>query len=113
MSNETATNNLDPNSAWKKIQENKDNPNFVLLDFRTPGEYEESHIDGSVLINYQAPDFREEIQKLDKDKTYLVYCHSGMRAAAGINIMREEGFKKVHNISGGIMGWIHSDLPTK
>lgn len=104
---------LDPNSAWEMIQENKDNSNFVLLDVRTPGEYEESHIEGSILINYQAPDFRDKIQKLSKDKTYLVYCRSGMRAAACIDIMMEKGFQKLHNVVGGIMGWENCGLPVK
>lgn len=114
--NKTASGNeidLDPNSAWEMIQENKGNSNFVLLDVRTPGEYEESHIEGSILINYQAPDFKDELQKLDKDKTYLVYCRSGMRSAASIDIMIDNGFKKIHNILGGIMGWENCGLPVK
>ncbi|MDD3753563.1 MAG: rhodanese-like domain-containing protein [Methanobacterium sp.] len=104
---------LDPNSAWEIVQDNQDNSNFVILDVRTPGEYEESHIEGSVLINYQSPDFKDEIQKLDKDKTYLVYCRSGMRGAACIDVMMEAGFKKIYNIDGGIMGWENSGLPVK
>lgn len=112
----TASNNeinLDPNSAWEMVQNNQDNLNFVILDVRTPEEYEKSHIEGSVLINYQSPDFRDEIQKLDKNKTYLVYCRSGMRGAACIDIMMETGFKKIYHIVGGIMGWENCGLPVK
>lgn len=104
---------LDANSAFKLIQENKENPNFVLLDVRTPGEYEQSHIPGSILINYQSPDFLEKIKELDKNKTYLVYCKSGMRSGASIDTMRKLRFKKLYNIAGGIMGWENSGLPVK
>jgi rhodanese-related sulfurtransferase len=104
---------LDPNSALKMIQENKDNPNFILIDVRTPAEYDESRIEGSILINYQAPDFKDKIQKLDENKTYLVYCRSGMRSAASVDIMMKMGFKKVYNMIGGIMGWENCGFPVK
>lgn len=104
---------IDPNSAFKMIQDNKDNSNFILLDVRTPGEYEESHIEGSILINYQDPDFKDEIQKLDKEKTYLVYCRSGMRSASSVNEMNKMGFHDVYNMNGGIMGWESCELPVK
>lgn len=102
---------LDPNSAFEMIHENKDNPNFILLDVRTPAEYDESHIEGSILINYQSSDFNDKVQELDKNKTYLVYCRSGMRSAASVDIMMKTGFENVYNIVGGIMGWENCGLP--
>jgi rhodanese-related sulfurtransferase len=106
-------NDLDPNSAFEMMKANKDNSNFVLLDVRTFGEHEQSHIEGSILLNYQSRDFGKEVNKLDKDKIYLVYCRSGMRSGASIDIMRKLGFKNLYNLSGGIMGWENCGLPLK
>lgn len=104
---------LDPNSASQMIQENKDNPNFILLDVRTPGEFEEGHIEGCILLNYQSTDFKDKLKELDKNKTYLVYCRSGMRSAAAANVMLKMGFEDLYNIVGGIMGWENCGLPVK
>ena len=77
----------------------------VLLDVRTPQEYEEGHIAGSINIDFHGVNFKEELEKLDKTKTYEVYCRSGKRSANAAEIMEEMGFVKVINLSGGIIGW--------
>ncbi|NYB52286.1 MAG: rhodanese-like domain-containing protein [Methanobacteriaceae archaeon] len=104
---------LDPNSAFKLIQENKDNPNFIILDVRTPGEFNQSHIEGSVQLDYQSRDFEKKLLDFDKNKIYLVYCRSGMRSGASIDIMAKMGFKNLYNMAGGIMGWENCGLPLK
>lgn len=104
---------LDPQKSCEMIVENKDNPEFVILDVRTPGEYNQSHIEGSIHLDYQSRDFEEKLQELDKTKTYLVYCRSGMRGGASMDIMGKIGFKKVYNMAGGIMGWENCGLPLK
>ena len=104
---------LDPNSAFDMISKNKQNPEFILLDVRTLGEYNQSHIEDSIQIDYQSRDFEKKVQELDKSKTYLVYCRSGMRSGASVDIMRKLGFKNLYNMSGGIMGWENCGLPLK
>ncbi len=104
---------LDPNAASVMIQENKNNSNFVLLDVRTLGEYNQSHIEGSLHLDYQSRDFEKKVNELDKDKIYLVYCRSGMRSGASIDIMSKLGFKNLYNMAGGIMGWENCGLPVK
>lgn len=95
--------NLD-NKAWEKAQEADDNS--VILDVRTPEEYEEKHIPNSKLINVQESQaFVDEIQKLDKSKSYYVYCRSGGRSAMAANIMEQMGFSDVANLEGGITDW--------
>ncbi|MBI5460478.1 rhodanese-like domain-containing protein [Methanobacterium sp.] len=105
--------NITPQDAFKLIKENIDNPDFVLLDVRTPGEFSESHIEGAILLNYQSPDFRNKVQELDKNKTYLVYCRSGMRSSGCASTMNALGFENIYNISGGIMEWQRQGLPLK
>lgn len=96
--------------AYNKIQENKNNPNLVILDVRTPEEYAEGHIENSVNIDFNADDFKTNINKLDKNKTYLVYCRSGNRSKKAIAVMKELGFKEIYNI-GGIMDWQKEGYP--
>ncbi len=65
--------------------------NTVLLDVRTPAEYDSAHIPGSLLINYKDTSFTNKVLALDKSKTYLVYCHAGRRSDAAAKIMTANG----------------------
>ena len=94
------------------IAENKDNPDFKIIDVRTPEEYAEGYIENSVLIDINGDDFEEKIGKLDRDGTYLVYCRSGNRSGRAVDIMRELGFREVYNMLGGIGAWTVAGLPT-
>jgi len=92
------------NKTWEKAQ--KEDQNSVILDVRTPEEYEEKHIPHSKLINVQeSQHFVEEVEKLDKSKSYYVYCRSGGRSAMACNIMEQMGFSDVANLEGGITDW--------
>ncbi len=102
---------ITPNDAWKLIQENQGNPNFVILDVRTPKEFLKERITGAININFYAFTFNQDISRLDKLKTYLVYCKSGVRSGGAIKIMKRMGFKKVFHLSRGIEGWEKSGLP--
>ncbi|HMK53890.1 MAG TPA: rhodanese-like domain-containing protein [Methanobacteriaceae archaeon] len=104
---------INPQSACEIIEKNKDNPKFILLDVRNPQEYSEAHIEGSTLINYQSPNFNENVEKLDKNKTYLIYCRSGVRSAGAAKTMAKLGFKNLYNMVGGITAWGNSGLPLK
>ena len=97
--------------AYSLIQENEGNSDFVILDVRTPEEYSEGHIEGSINIDYYADDFENSLDELDKEKTYLVYCRSGRRSASARDIMSELGFKNIYNMSGGILDWQSADYP--
>jgi len=77
----------------------------VLLDVRTPEEYEEGHIAGSIMIDYKESSFDSEIEKLDKDATYLIYCRSGSRSGKAAHKMIGMGFKDVTNMEGGYNAW--------
>jgi phage shock protein E len=83
----------------------------VVLDVRTPEEYADGHIHKAINIDLNSPDFKDEINKLDKNLTYVVYCHSGARSNAARNIMEESGFKHVINMTGGITDWISEGFP--
>ena len=79
--------------------------NSVLLDVRTPAEVAESRIPNSINIDFRSPDFISEVDDLDKEKSYYVYCRSGARSANACMQMSAMGFGKLVNLEGGILGW--------
>ena len=81
-------------------------PNAVVLDVRTEGEFSEGMIAHSLNVDIQSgQEFVNTIDALDKTKNYYVYCRSGMRSAKACEIMNQLGFKNAYNLSGGIVGW--------
>jgi rhodanese-related sulfurtransferase len=102
--------NITPLQADQLIKENKDNANFVILDVRTPSEYIEGHLKNSVNLDYNAADFKDKVNNLDKNKTYLVYCRTANRSASAVKIMTELGFKDIYHMTGGIVEWQSSGL---
>lgn len=94
--------NLDAESFNKKLKEDK---NSVLLDVRTPMEHNMVRIPNSILIDIYSPSFPQEVEKLDKSKSYYVYCRSGNRSFHAGNFMLGAGFEKVFNLEPGIIGW--------
>ena len=78
----------------------------IVIDVRTPAEWQQGVIEGADLfIDYNSPTFKSQIAKLDKSKTYIVYCRSGGRSAGASQVMIDNGFKNVINMQGGISSW--------
>ena len=77
----------------------------IILDVRTPNEFNEGHLENAININFYDPNFKTEIAKLDRTKTILVYCRSGGRSAKSMNIMKDNGFQTVYNMLGGYSSW--------
>jgi Rhodanese-related sulfurtransferase len=90
------------------IQKEKD---VIILDVRTPQEYQEGHISNAINIPVQI--LGQQLDKLNnfKDKKILVYCRSGHRSAIASQILDRAGFKNVYNLKGGIFEWKASGLP--
>jgi rhodanese-related sulfurtransferase len=76
----------------------------VLLDVRTKGEFQGGTIKGAKNIDLMSPSFRQEISKLDKNKTYFLFCRSGNRSGQACTFMAEQQYK-VYNLAGGIGTW--------
>ena len=94
------------------VERNKDSTNFVIIDVRTPSEYAAGHLEKATNFNYSSSSFKSELEKLDKNKAYFIYCHSGNRSKKALEVMRELGFSEVYNILGGISAWTGSGFPT-
>lgn len=77
----------------------------VLLDVRTPEEYDEGHLQDAVLIDFYEADFKDNLSALDRDLKYFVYCRSGNRSGQTIELMQEMSFSAVVGLEGGIGAW--------
>jgi len=83
----------------------------VILDVRTKGEFNEGHIANSINIDFESDTFLNEILKLDKSKTYAVYCRSGNRSGQAVAKMTNEQFISLYNLNGGVIDWAGAGYP--
>ena len=97
-------NPITPKESKELIAKEKD---LVILDIRTEKEFlYEGRLDGAILIDYEKPRiFKREIKKLDRDKTYLVYCATGGISDDACEDMAEMGFKNIYEMKGGLKSW--------
>ena len=92
----------------KKAIDTKEN--VILLDVRTPSEYAEGHIKGSMLMPLQT--LQQNVTQLtDKSKKIYVYCRSGSRSAQAVTLLQQLGFTNVENMKGGILAWSAKGYP--
>lgn len=85
-------------------------PDVVVLDVRTPEEFVAGHLANAQNVDFYASDFASQLDELDKDTPYVVYCRSGNRSASAIEIMRNLGFTEVWEVDGGIIAWEQAGL---
>ena len=83
---------------------------LVILDVRTPEEFDEGHLEGAVMLDFYEPDFADELADLDPDVPYLLYCRSGNRSGQTAEIMAELGFTDVADVDGGVISWTDAGL---
>lgn len=86
-----------------------ENPEVLVLDVRTPDEFNQGHIKGAKNINVLDHSFNKKVAKLSKDQPIVVYCRSGSRSAKAQSIMEDQGFTETYNVRGGIMAWQAKD----
>lgn len=84
---------------------------LVILDVRTPDEFNAGHLEGATMIDFYSADFADQIAELDPDVPYLLYCNSGNRSGQTIQLMEELGFTDVADVDGGIQAWNAANLP--
>jgi rhodanese-related sulfurtransferase len=103
---------ITPEEASALIQQNQDNPDFVIIDVQTPDKFARGHIENAINLDYSSENFQDELDKLDKDKTYLIYCQTGTQSRSALDLMAELNFTKVYKIGGGLVQWKQEGLAT-
>ena len=92
--------------ARKLIEDHAGDPDFVILDIRTASEFREGHLRNAVnTVDFRSPNLERELEKLEKDKIYLIYCDTGNRTDLALMTFAAKRFKTVYDLRGGIKGW--------
>lgn len=85
-----------------------------ILDVRTQAEYNSGHLKNAFLADWTQPKvFEERIKSLDQNRPVYTYCLSGGRSSAAAEKLRQQGFKEVYNMEGGIMAWKAAQMPVE
>ncbi|WP_298502073.1 rhodanese-like domain-containing protein [uncultured Maribacter sp.] len=79
----------------------KDTKNALLVDVRTPGEYNNGHIENAININWFDDNFAEQFNNINKEKTIYLYCKVGGRSAKAQAKLSSLGYTNVINLDGG------------
>lgn len=87
------------------------NKNVYLLDVRTPQEYSQGRLAGSVLI--PVGEFERRVREVPKNKTIVVYCAVGSRSKSVTGYLERLGYKDVYNMTDGIVGWYRNGFPVQ
>lgn len=77
----------------------------MLIDLRTPPEYNDGTINGAVMINYLDDNINQQLEALDKSKKYYIFCAQGGRSKKCMDKMQSMGFSRVYNLLGGYEGY--------
>jgi rhodanese-related sulfurtransferase len=88
-------------SKVKEILSQSDE-NLIILDVRSEAEFISKHHQKALNIPIGSPAWNEFLETFDHDKTYVVYCASGIRSAMAVKAMAQEGAKNLYNVKGGL-----------
>ena len=82
---------------------------IFVLDVREPREYQICNLKGYLI---PVGDLPKRVNELDSSREIIAHCRSGVRSAKAVNFLRRSGFKKVYNLTGGILAWADRVDPT-
>jgi protein disulfide-isomerase len=95
---------------FAKLAADKQN---IILDVRTRQEFDAGHLVGAFNLGVNAPDFAERIKSLDRNKTYLVHCASGIRSVRACEKLELLDFPNLYNLTGGYKAWVKAGQPVE
>lgn len=98
---------VNPVEASQLIEQS---PQIIILDVRTPQEFNQSRIAGAINIDFYAKDFKDQVAKLDKDALYLVHCRSGARSGRSLSTLKAVGLNNITHMDKGFNGWQGANL---
>jgi rhodanese-related sulfurtransferase len=91
------------NVSTEEAKQLIDNNEVIVLDVRTPDEFQGGHILNSTLIPLQ--ELENRLTELNKGESYLVVCRSGNRSTKASEILTGNGFSNIYNMTGGMNNW--------
>jgi rhodanese-related sulfurtransferase len=100
-----------PVADLKKLMD--EGEDFVLLDVRTPREYEAAHIPEAISASRGLLEFSIWYHVPDLNEPIYVYCKSGGRSALATKLLNDFGYKNAVSVATGIAGWAKSGYPVQ
>lgn len=85
----------------------------IIIDVRTPGEYKKGHLQHAKLMDIFSDEFDAQLTKLERHKTYYVYCGIGGRSEECTDKMKKMGFTNIIELEGGFNNWLKNNLPVE
>ena len=95
-----AQSDITPEQLKKRIDAGE---NLFVLDVRNPNEFQICRIPGTVLL--PLPELPARFAEVPKDREVIVHCKSGARSQKAIDFLKSQGYTKLVNLTGGILGW--------
>ena len=99
---ESAEINVISDAQFIEIQDT----DFILVDVRTIEEYESGHIQNAVNFDFYSESFQKEILSFDKNSSIILYCRTQNRSTKTANYLKENGYKEITVLAGGITTWV-------
>ena len=94
--------NIISESDFVEIQDS----DYTLIDVRTQDEFDLAHIDSAINLDFYSETFQNDILSLPKNETIVLYCRTNNRSSKTANILKENGFKEISVLEGGITEWV-------
>ena len=79
---------------------------YTLIDVRTQDEFDLGHIDSAINLDFYSDSFQNDILSLPKNETIVLYCRTNNRSNKTATILKENGFKEISVLEGGITDWV-------
>ena len=79
---------------------------YILLDVRTPDEFSSGYIKNAINLDFYSETFQNDILSIDKNLPIVLYCRTNNRSTKTANILKENGFKEISVLEGGITDWV-------
>lgn len=95
-----------PKDAYKMIM---DTPNIIIVDVSPI--YAKGHLPKAINAYVGDGTLDKELEKWDKNATYLVYCHTDEASMLGAKKLIDAGFKNVYRLKGNYSAWVEAGLP--
>lgn len=84
---------------------------ILIVDVRTPGEFQAGHLENAVNVDFRGADFAGGLAKLPHDRPVLVHCQSGGRSTSSLPAFEAAGFHDITHMDGGFGSWQSAGLP--
>ena len=94
--------NLISDTQFIEIQDTE----HILVDVRTIDEYESGHIQDAVNFDFYSESFQKEILSIEKSSSIILYCRTQNRSIKTANYLKENGYKEITVLEGGITSWV-------